>query len=218
MWRPSTKHYQFSVGIILSLSTILQKVPFKDTSIVQQAGLVYHIAIEAPDIRNTRKMSMVSLSDVKQHNLTALSRKESCLTYAKNRDPWRAWSLKVHTADHCSLPISKWVGQTNPYRWFAYHVKTSFPRCNEDDIQMISPPSSNVNSTESEKHSRLFQTVHVAVFCFGNNIFSLCMNKRTYLHGNAALAAMHKALPAVTVGFWAHWCSQSPKFSQHDAM
>lgn len=110
------------------------------------------------------KMSVVDPSDVKQHVPISLSRRDSSLTYAKPYDPWSFH--EVHTADHCSLPISRWAWQTKLYHYFAYHVKTSIPQCNEDAIQMgesqmTQPPCSSVNLTESVKSSRLKQAVYL---------------------------------------------------------
>lgn len=87
--------------------------------------------------------------------------------------------LEVHTADHCSLPISRWPWQTNLWHYFAYHVKTLIPRCNEHTIQMGESqmtrlPWSSVKSTESEKSSGVEQLFT----CLGYKICSVYMNKR----------------------------------------
>lgn len=157
----------------------IQQVLFKPEgkSIVQHTAFIYNALCQGRDatgIMHAMKMSMVNLSDVKQHVPISHSRKKGMqLDLCKALWPLTSF-LEVHTADHCSLPISRWKQQTNLYHYFAYYVKKkpNFHSAMKMKFKSVSHmtclPCSSVNLTESEKSLR--RTVSRLHIFFGNNI------------------------------------------------
>lgn len=106
--------------------------------------------------------------------------------------------LEVHTADLCSLPLSRWAWQTNLYHYFAYHVKTSSPHAIKMKFKWgrVKWPCSTVNLTESEKSSRLKQAVYLL---WKINLFSLHEQKDMF--AKKFCIDFVKSFPTVTL--WA---------------
>lgn len=104
--------------------------------------------------------------------------------------------LEVHTADHCSLPISRWPWQTNLWHYFAYHVK---------NLNSTAQWTYNSNGEESNDTAALKQREvdwvgeelrgWAAVYLLGiQNLLSLHEQKKHVCKENAGLTLMWTGL------------------------
>lgn len=140
-------------SLLLHRQTIVDLQP-EGRSTVQLTVSVYQSlwqGREAAGGTHAMEMSIVNLSNVKQHVPISLSSRELSLTYAKPPDPWQAF-LKVRTADHRSLCLTPDEHGKQIHTVFCIPCKPTSPWGTEDAIQIRgvkwpSQPCSNVNLT-----------------------------------------------------------------------